>query len=317
MEQDSSEQKREGYEKLRANLEKIEKQEILFMVIEVTSESSFQCFLQAILAIPQVFLGITTAYSSETAFLGQIFSLRLVSIASSFIVIARSYYKIRDLTKKGALPVHGAGGLLLLLRTLIDTVTRIMSVGLLLYMLNGDMEPLLALLFYYLHVLLMVAFNIIFNNEKLNSGSATYWRNLLLNWLASQYSYTHFEFTSLIGGNQKRPVWTKEGIQLHQPSLIRQSVFYQIVILESVMISIASHFAFSYNSSINSDGSEVMMVTNGFGGEFPFSRKNLSAVLGIIWLLQLLVSPVITLLYYAAHPASVSLSAINPKLQVS
>ena len=333
MAQDSTKEKKvQNYEKLRTSLDKIEKQEILFLVIEVTSESSFQCFLQAILAIPQVFLGITAAYSSESPFMGQIFNLRLVSILSSFIVIARSYYKIRDLTKKGALSVHGAGGLLLLLRILIDTVTRIMSVGLLLYMLGGNMNPLLALLFYYLHFLFMVVFNLIFNNEKPNLGSATYWRNLLLNSLSSQYSYTHFEFTNLIRGNQRSQEEKKEGIELHQPSLIRQSVFYLIVVFESMIISAASHIAFHHNS-IDSDGSEVMMVTNGFGEEFPFSLNNLSGlfhfflniffslnnlsvVLGIIWFFQLLISPLLLLLYYAAHPSSVSLSAIKPKLQV-
>ena len=122
------------------------------------------------------------------------------------------------------MPVHGAGGLLLLLPTLIDTVTRIMSGGLLLYMMGGDMDPLLALLFYYIHVLLMVAFNIIFNNEKLNSGSATYWRNLLLNSLVSQYSYTHFEFTSLIRGNQRgQPGPKKEFSSTNLPSSVRVS----------------------------------------------------------------------------------------------
>ena len=85
MTQDDSEQKKENYENLRASLDKIEKQEILFLVIEVTSESSFQFFLQTILAMPQVFLALTAAYTSETPFLGHMFSLRLISILSSFI----------------------------------------------------------------------------------------------------------------------------------------------------------------------------------------------------------------------------------------
>ena len=311
MTQDDSEQKKENYENLRASLDKIEKQEILFLVIEVTSESSFQFFLQTILAMPQVFLALTAAYTSETPFLGHMFSLRLISILSSFIVIARSYYKIRDLAKKGALPVFSASGLLLLLRTLIDTVIRIMSAGLLLYMLDGHMNPTLALMFYYLHCLIMVAFNLVFNIEKLNSGSARFWRNLFLDSLSSQYSYTHFEFTSLIRGKKQK----KDGVPLHQPSLIRQGAFYLLLLLESVVISIASCFAFDYNS-IEFDGTKVMMVTNGFGEEFPFSRKNLTVILNIIWFLQLLVSPVLLLLYYAAHPSSVSISAIKPKLQV-
>ena len=173
------------------------------------------------------------------------------------------------------------------------------------------MNPIMALLLYYLHVLIMAIFNTVFNSEKINLGSARFWRNLFLNSLSSQYSYTHVEFTSLIRGKKQK----KDGVPLHQPSLIRQSAFYLLLLFKNVVISTASYIAFDYNS-IESDGIKVMMVTNGFGGEFPFSRENLTIILCFVWFFQLLLSPALLLLYYAAHPSSVSIFAIKPKLQV-
>ena len=196
------------------------------------------------------------------------------------------------------------------LRITCETILRMLSVGLFLYVNTGNMDPLLALVVYYLHVAIMLNFNIIFNSKP-PTISLVYISGLLLNSLSSQYTYTYFPYGRrfLYHSDEEETYQTKS----HQTSRIRQGVFYVIYVLETLFLTICSLL----NFDANKNGDNVMMITDGLGGEFPFSHHNLVIILGIIWILQLLVSPILLVAYYATHPSSVSLTSWTPKLQVS
>ena len=71
-------------EKLTKKMEECDKKMILLSVIEVASEASFQFYLQTLLALPQVFLTITSAIKSQGSLVDQVLNLRMLSILFSF-----------------------------------------------------------------------------------------------------------------------------------------------------------------------------------------------------------------------------------------
>merc|ERR1719319_1833543 len=112
----------------------LKKKEILMSTIEVTSESSFQFFIQMMLALPQILFGIISA--THSTFGEKIVSPETFSILMSFISMGRSFYRIRNRNKKNALSFKSA--LTICLLTILETISRILSVGMFLYLYSSD-----------------------------------------------------------------------------------------------------------------------------------------------------------------------------------
>ena len=170
---------------LNEAIAKNEVKEVILLVVELTFEASFQFYIQSLLVLPQLYQGVVTAYKSGSLADSP---MKYGSIVSSFFVISRSFFKIRNLAKHGALAASFKSGLILIARTAVETIVRIMAVGVYLYVLEANMNPMRALCLYYGHCLIMVLFNITFNSEKCTS--LTYVIDLTLNSLSSSYSYS-------------------------------------------------------------------------------------------------------------------------------
>ena len=177
--QDVKEEKKDLNEAIAKN----EVKEVILLVVELTFEASFQFYIQSLLVLPQLYQGVVTAYKSGSLADSP---MKYGSIVSSFFVISRSFFKIRNLAKHGALAASFKSGLILIARTAVETIVRIMAVGVYLYVLEANMNPMRALCLYYGHCLMMVLFNITFNSEKCTS--LTYVIDLTLNSLSSSYS---------------------------------------------------------------------------------------------------------------------------------
>jgi len=288
-------------DEIKTALEENEKKETLMTTIEVTSESSFQLFLQMMLTLPYILTGTITAYRSETwsSFGQQIVTLQTISILTSFIFMARSYYRIRNLSKKNAL--SGKSAITIFFLTTLETMSRILSFGIFLYLASDNLNLTLALGVYYSHVSIMLVFNFLFN-QKAPEFSFPYLIDIFFNSLSSTYSYMYYNYAKLL---------RKEDDQKHQPSLIRQVIFYIIFLGETVILTCLS-LSFFEDKAI--DGK--VNISDGLGGHFPIARGNLHTVIVIIWGFQLL-ALILRLVFYGMHPSSVSMTDIMAKNQIS
>jgi hypothetical protein len=229
--------------------------------------------------------------------------------------MSRSYFKIKDLTKEGSLSGEVSGsvsvsksGLALLLRTTIETFLRVLSVGLFIYCTYGDMDPLIALALYYTHVCIMVIFNIIFNTKKINDIDMNYALDILFNSLSCQFTYAHCNFRNIL---DMIKVNDKPRDESHQPSAIRQTLYYLLIITENAALCIGAVLSFHNKKQ---DG--VLKMNDGYGGEFPFTAANLTWTIVSIGVLQLVVFPISLFIFYATHPSKVSLTSFRPKCQI-
>ena len=270
--------------------------EAMLLTVEVTTESSFQFYLQSLLILPELYRAFSSAYEAGPSFGEHLFTLRYASIFSSFYVISRAFFKIRDLTKHEALSAHKTSSLILSLRIIIETVTRILSAGVFLYVLQSNMNPLMALGLYYGHVGIMIVFNLIFNSEECISG--IYIFDLLLNSLSSTYAYTYYKYRRFLGKENDEVEAGDERFKSHQPTLVRQGLFYTIVVLENLSLTGVALLHFPRS------GEQVL--DDGYT-RFCFSFKDLCNVVIAIWVLHFL-QLALLVLYYANHPSSVSIS---------
>merc|ERR1719319_1469594 len=306
---------------IKKELEYTEKKEILMSTIEVTSESSFQFFIQMMLALPQILFGFIAASQSKTvsSFGEKIVSPETLSILMSFFSMGRSFYRIRNRNKKNALKFNSA--VIILLLTTLETMSRILSVGMFLYLYSENLNPIMALGIYYVHVGIMLAFNIMFNKER-PKFSFAYVIGLIFNSLSSTYSYNYYNYAKPLDKNLPRKADPSNKIcfarkeeekdvqKLHQPSLIRQMCFYIIFLIETASLACLSVFFFEDKAR---DGNAEM--SNGLGGHFTITRGNLYTVIGITWGSQFL-AIILRLVYYGMHPSSVSMTDIKAKFQI-
>merc|ERR1719319_1553199 len=86
------------------------------------------------LTLPQILYGITHS-KTGSSFGEQIVTLQTVSILTSFLAMAKSYHRIRNLSKKNALT--GKSGLAIFSLTTLGTMSRILSFGIFLYSLSS------------------------------------------------------------------------------------------------------------------------------------------------------------------------------------
>ena len=141
-------------------------------------------------------------------------------------MIIRSYFRIKSLTKKGALNLKSA--VILFTSTLLSTIARILFAGQYLYSTSDRINPLEAIGLYYTHALVMVVFNLLLNTSK-PTADKKYIFGLLLNSLSSIYCYNHYNYACL---------WEDVKTKNHQPSAIRQGIFYIIIFLENLVLTI-------------------------------------------------------------------------------
>ena len=150
--------------------EKEEQSETIYlaMQIEANLESSFQFTFQTLYALPVLILSIYSTSQMQTAsILENLFNLKTFSIEVSFVSMAYSFVRIRNHAKKGALTsVHIA---LLLSRTVLDTMGRILLIFTWLHVFNGNFDPLVITTTYYAGAGILLIFNIIFNSSGLSS----------------------------------------------------------------------------------------------------------------------------------------------------
>merc|ERR1719319_43470 len=263
----------------------LKKKEILMSTIEVTSESSFQFFIQMMLALPQILFGIISA--THSTFGEKIVSPETFSILMSFISMGRSFYRIRNRNKKNALNFNSV--LTIFLLTFLETMSRILSVGMFLYLYSENLNPTMALGVYYGHVSIMLVFNILFNKET-PTFSFAYLFSLMFNSLSSTYSYNYHNYTKLLHnypkhiGQKDDEEEEKDDQKLHQPSLIRQVFFYIIFLIETASLTCLSVFFFEKEKAIE----RIVDISDGLGGHFQITRGNLNILIGIIWGFQFL-----------------------------
>ena len=154
---------------------------------------------------------------------------------------------------------------------------------------NGHLDIIKAVCLYNGHAFIMLIFNIIFN-RKPPTFSIKYILSIFLNSLTSFYSYNHYNFFSV-----KRK---------HKPTLLRQGIYYLIIITEN--IALTAYFALYSNS---------YKIEDGIGNAHTLTKITITNMVVFITILQL-ASIVVCALYYANHPASVSLSRIKDKMQI-
>lgn len=151
--------------KINGKIEFYNYHETLVTIIEVTTEASIQMYILSILQLPSILDHIDIIYYEWDI------SLEFISILSSLIMIIRSYFKIKNLTKKYA--INAKNGVILFFSMIMSTISRLMLVGIFLYSTNKtgrSFSPLLAILIYYIHVIVMVVFNVLFNTAKPSMG---------------------------------------------------------------------------------------------------------------------------------------------------
>jgi len=302
MAKEENESTKQEKDEIKEQLEETEKKETLSSTIEVTSESSFQMFIQLTLTLPQILYGFITASHAKTgsSFGEQIVTLQTISILTSFLAMARSYYRIRNLSKKNALT--GKSAIAIFLLTTLETMSRILSFGIFLYLASDNLDPTMALLLYYGHVSIMLVFNILLNQQT-PRFSFPYLLGILFNSLSSTYSYNYYSYDKLLGeevSDQK----------LHQPSLIRQMIFYIIFLAEKASLTCLSLFFFA-GKAIEGKAK----ISNGLGGHFEITQGNLHTVIAIIWGFQFL-ALLVRLVFYGIHPSSVSMTDLKSKNEV-
>ena len=298
---------KEVKEKLQKKLERNEEKEILATNIEVSSESSPQFYIQMLLSLTPIIIQtilFAQTESSIQSFGSNMVSLETLSIASSFLAMALSYYRIRNRTKKNAL--SGKSALVNFLLTTLETISRILLVWLVLYLTSEDksFDPILAIEIYYGHVAFMLLFNFIFNEEA-PTLSVPYFLGLFFNSLSNTYTNNYYSFHKLLWKGVER-----EGKKVHQPSLLRQIIFQLCFFLENITMTIIAISSFEGNAT-----NDHMTTSDGYQGHFSFSRGNLHTIIAIVWGCQA-AAWVLRILYYALHPAAVSVTKLGDKMQV-
>merc|ERR1719416_83650 len=115
----------------------------------------------------------------------------------SFLTMAKSYHRIRKLmlNKKNALT--GKSGLAIFSLTTLETMSRILSFGIFLYLASDNLNPIMAFYVYYGHVAIMLVFNVLLN-RKTPEFSFPYLIDLFFNSLSSTYSYNNFNYAKLL-----------------------------------------------------------------------------------------------------------------------
>ena len=270
------------------------KQETLNLVIEVAAEASLHFFIQVLLVLPDLILNSsrheTSSYIEKAK---ELVNWQVMSILSSFATMANSYSRIQILEKEYALSWTGNPKALLLLFsfTTFNTICRTMICGCFVYLTNpdGHFEILKAVSLYYSHILIMLFFNTIFNRDS-PSLSLRYIISLLLNSMTSFYSYNYYDFFNI--GHK------------HQPTFLRQLVYFLIIITENVALTM---FFVLYPSSYN--------IEDTYGNVHQLSSKTVIGIVIFLIILQTL-SILCNVLYYANHPASVSLTDLQDKMRI-
>jgi len=148
-----------------------------------------------------------------------------------------------------------------------------------------------------------VVFNTIFNSDRRKCNTMSYWVDLLLNSLSSTYSYNHHSYKNLLRkvGWLSKDLWKEKH---HEPSVIRQTVFYLIITTEN--LALTAYAAFYAEDEIK--------IYDGFQNiDMPYSH--LCYIIIAIWVLSF-IQLILLIIYYATHPSSVSIKDYKPKLKV-
>jgi len=150
---------------------------------------------------------------------------------------------------------------------------------------------------YYGHVGIMLVFNLFFN-KKTPTFSFAYLFGLIINSLSSTYSYNYCNYDKLF---EKKD----DDQKLHQPSLIRQMLFYTIFLIETASLTCLSVYFFEEKASKG-----IPKISN-----IPITRGHLWTVIVFILGSQVL-ALLLRLVYYGMHPSSVSMSDLEAKKQI-
>jgi hypothetical protein len=279
-------------------LEDCSENEAAMLLVEVSTEASFQFYIQTLLLLPNIILAVLKAYNnSEESFREEVINFRSISILSSFAVLSNSYNKIKNMKKKEALT--GINSLTIFAKTTMDTLTRVTTIALFIYLTDpgGNFNTLLAVSLYYGHSLILLVFNIIFNTSA-PQCSAKYFIGLLLNSLSSFFSYNYYNYDDILDKNSK-----KVKIQNHHNTFLRQGMFSMIFFCENLVLTVWT--------VIGSHGK----MTDRFGTSHELSTGYVGLILLFVWTLQLC-GFIMTVAYYGTHPASVSLTDIKSKLKI-
>ena len=138
------------------------------LIIEASIESYFQFWLQSSYSLPDI-LVIFANFDS----LGQLLTLRTISIVLSFITITVSIIKISNKDKNEALTPLVI--IVMIMKILLDLVSRVLIFFIFMIVDNdGKFSPMRTLTSFYTMVGIMIIFNMVFN-ERRNFGSVTYW----------------------------------------------------------------------------------------------------------------------------------------------
>ena len=93
-------------------------------------------------------------------------------------------------------------------------------------------------------------------------------------------------------------------MEKHKPSFLRQSIYFLITILEN--ITLTTYFV-NYSSFFNMEDS--------YGDVHQLSNNQVMGIVIVIIILQIL-SLLLNLFYYDSHPARVSLTDLQHKMQI-
>lgn len=210
---------------IKERQEKWNRKEALAAIIEVTAEASFQFYIQMLLELPDLWATIGSLFNQLVQESTSTIPWERISILSSLVMTIRSFFRIKRLTKKGAFSMKSA--IILLTSTLLSTIARIIFVGLFLYNGTKQISPTWAVVLYYGHAGIMLVFNFVLNTSR-PSFDKKYLLGLILNSLSSVYCYNHYDYAALWEDQETR----------HQPSFFRQGLFYCIIFLENLFLTL-------------------------------------------------------------------------------
>lgn len=269
------------------------KQETLNLVIEVTVEASLQFFIQVSLLLPDLILNtMENEQKSLVDIAKNMVNWNVLSILSSFATMANSFSRIQILEKNYALSWTGnpKALLLLLLDTTLNTICRTLIFGCFIYFTSaGHFNIVMAVSLYYGHVCIMLIFNVLFNRH-LPSLSIQYFISILLNSMTSFYSYNHYDFF-----HERRK---------HKPTLLRQSLYTLITMTEN--IALTTYFVLHPSCYI---------IEDSYGCIHHLQRSHILSIVIFLIILQIVMA-IFKLSYYGNHPASVSVSYSEDKMQI-
>ena len=269
------------------------KQETLNLVIEVATEANFHFFIQVLLVFPN-FIDDST-YDDDSIFevAKKMLNWKVLSILSSFLTMAHSYSRIQILEKKYALSwsTNPKAFILLFLSITLHTACRMLVFAGFIYFTNpeGHFDIKKAVGLYSGHALIMIFFNIIFNSS-FPTFSMKYILSIFLNSMTSFYSFSHFDFFYV----RKK----------HKPTFMLQGFFTLIMLTENIFLT--AYFALY---------SDSYYIENTYGVKQYVSREIVLRIVIAIIIFQI-ASSIVCFMYYANHPASVSVSRLKDKMQI-